>query len=181
MKFKGIYLLLIIFYFTICTTYFWETETEEYSILVSLLLVLVFFILFIILLQQLNRSYFEKFKYKQRTILVLFLTSILALTYYKPLGIINFDAMHGKTLLYAKREGVASSGTIFKLREDKTFTLRTVYFGLEQTSGKYRISSDTIHFENIVYPRNINKKYIFAIIKKEKIDRSYGSFDLIFY
>jgi len=161
------------------TTYYWEAKIGPWAMLAILLLVVVYFGLFIILLRQLFLTVKEKFKDRQRIFTIGLLTTILALTFYKPSGLIDFDRLKGKDILIAQREGAANCMTTFKLKENNKFTERSVCFGLTEIKGNYKLKNDTIFFENVDLGRGEDEFYKFAIIRPSKFNKGNKHFDLV--
>jgi len=83
-------------------------------------------------------------------------------------------------LLIAQREGAANCMTTLKLKEDNTFIERNVCFGVTETKGKYRLSGDTIYFENVSLGRHVKKFYQFAVIVDKEQEGKYSG-DLVRY
>ncbi len=101
---------------------------------------------------------------------------MLALMFYKPFGLVNFDKLQGEDLLVARREGVANCHTIIKLKDTLTFRERGVCFGVSVIEGTYRISNDTIFFENTKLSNPLDSYYEFAVIEEFKhyTENQYG-------
>ena len=129
-----------------------------------------FLVLTVLMLVQLYRSIREKFADKQRLRLIGLMTPVLMLAFLYPNGLINFGKLESDSLLIAQREGVANCMTTFKLKENNTFIERNVCFGVTETTGEYRLSGDTIYFENVSRGRREKEFYEFAVIvdKDEK-------------
>ena len=94
-----------------------------------------YFGLAIALLRQIYFSVKEKFKQNHRFILIGLLTTVLLLTYFKPLGIVDFDKFEGTDILIAEREGAANCLTTLKLKDDYTFRERIGCFGVSEIKG----------------------------------------------
>jgi hypothetical protein len=148
------------------TTYYWEGKLGVLAFPAFLILAIVYLGLFVILLRQLYLVIKETFKHKHRLILIGVLTVVLILTFYKPFGLINFDKLEGNDLLLAEREGVANCITTIKLKDDFTFREKNVCFGVSEVKGKYRISNDTIYFDNIKRGKEEDELYKFGVIEK---------------
>jgi hypothetical protein len=181
LKNKGIFITTIIFFLLVNTTYYWEGKLGLFTIPAFVLLVAVYFGLAITLLRQIYFSFKEKFKQKNRFILIGLLTTVLLLTYFKPLGIVDFDKFEGTDVLVAEREGAANCLTTLKLKEDYTFRERIGCFGVSEIKGTFRVVNDTIYFDNIQLGRHEESFYKFAVIKPTKFDNPKIFGDLIRY
>ena len=136
-----------------------------FAMLTFLVLILYFLTLAGLLIGQIYHSIREKFKDKLRLVLIGILTSTLVLAFFFPNGLINFNKFESESILIAQREGAANCMTTLKLKEDNKFIERNVCFGITETTGEYRISGDTIYFENVYLGRHENEFYEFAVIK----------------
>ena len=116
------------------------------------------------LLYQFIQIIIERFKLKQRIVLITVMTIVLALTIYKPFGLINFEKLEGEDLLIAGREGAANCTTTIKFKTNNKFIERNVCFGVDVTIGEYSIRNDTIKFDNISFKKE-KKYYKFAVIR----------------
>ena len=161
------------------TTYYWEGKLGLFAIPAFVLLVIVYFALAITLLRQIYFSVKEKFKQKNRLVLVGLLTTVLLLTYFKPLGIFDFDKFEGTDVLVAEREGAANCLTILKLKDVYTFRERIGCFGVSEIKGTFRVVNDTIYFDNIQLGRQEESFYKYAVIKSTKFDNPKIFGDLI--
>jgi hypothetical protein len=72
----------------------------------------------------------------------------LILILIKPQGLINFDNLQGKDWIVAQSEGAANCTSTLKLKNNGKFIYESICFGMYKTKGKYKISNDTIYFEN---------------------------------
>ncbi len=181
MKNAGLYITTIIFFLLVNTTYYWEGKLGLFAIPAFVLLVAVYFGLAIALLRQIYFLIKEKFKQNHRFILIGLLTTVLLLTYFKPLGIVDFDKFEGTDILIAKREGAANCLTTLKLKDDYTFKERIGCFGVSEIKGTFRVANDTIYFDNIQLGRHEEGFYKFAVIKPTKFDSPKIFGDLIRY
>lgn len=163
------------------TTYYWEGKLGLFAIPAFALLVAVYFGLAIALLRQIYFSVKEKFKQNHRFILIGLLSTVLLLTYFKPLGIVDFDKFEGTDILVAEREGAANCLTTLKLKDDYTFRERIGCFGISEIKGTFRVANDTIYFENIQLGRQVEGFYKFAVIKPSKFGNPKIFGDLIRY
>jgi len=148
------------------TTYYWEGITGTLAFSAYMILTIVYLGFFVILLRQLYIAIKEKFKLRQRLILIGVLTVVLILTFYKTIGQISFSKYEGNNLLEAERENAANCITTIKFKDDFTFREKNVCSGISEVKGKYRISNDTIYFENVKRGKQEDEIYKFAVIEK---------------
>ena len=181
MKNKGLLITTIIFFLTVNTTYYWEGKLGLFAFPAFLVLVAIYFGLAIALIRQLYLAVREKLVDKSRLLLIGLLTIVLALTFIKPFGLINFDKLEGDNILIAEREGAANCMTTLKLKDDFTFRERNVCFGVTEIKGNYHLQNDTIYFDNVSVGRHENEFYKFAVVKPSEFDNSKILGDLIRY
>ncbi len=146
------------------TTYYWEGKLALFAFPAFLILVIVYFVLAIVLVRQIYFLVKEKFTDKQRLVQVGLLTIVLALTFYKPFGFIDFDRLSGKDLLIADREGGGNCTTTLKLKDNNTFREQSVCFGITEVKGRYELQGDTIFFKDVNKGRQ-SEYYSYALIK----------------
>jgi hypothetical protein len=170
LKNKGLIAVTIIFFLVVNSIYYWEGKLALFAFPVFLALIVVYFILSIALLRQLYLALKEKFRQKSRFIVIGVMTIVLLLTFYRPLGLIDFDKLEGKDVLVAEREGAANCLTTLKLKQDFTFRERIGCFGVTEIRGTFKVMRDTIFFENIKPGRGEEDVYKFAVIKPTKSD-----------
>lgn len=181
MKNKGLIITTIIFFILVNTTYYWEGKLGLFAFPAFLVLTVVYFGLAVVLLRQFYLAIKEKFREKQRFILIALLTAVLTLIFLKPFGLIDFDKFEGKDFLVAEREGAANCMTTFKLKEDNKFIESNVCFGVTEIKGNYKLRNDTIYFENVVLGRHIDEFYQFAVIRPSIYNNDGKHFDLVRY
>ncbi len=181
MKNKGLFITTIAFFLLINTTYYWEGKFGLFAFPAFILLAVVYAGLAIALVRQIYFLIKEKFSDKQRLFKVGLLTIVLALTFYKPFGLIDFDKLEGGDLLIAEREGAANCMTTLKLKDDFTFRERNVCFGVTEIKGNYHLENDTIYFDNVNIGRHEDEFYKFAIVKPSKFNKDGKHFDLTRY
>lgn len=133
------------------------------------------------LLRQLFFAFREKFIEKQRLVIIGILVVVLTVTFLKPNGLINFDSLQGKDLLVAEREGAANCMTTLKLKENNTFTERTVCFGVMEIKGDYELKGDTIFFKDIRFVRHESEYYKFAVIRQSESEKTKYIGDIVMY
>lgn len=147
------------------TANYWEGNLGAFAIPAFLLLLLCFLVLGVLLLRQAFLSAREKFRDKERLLLIALLAIVLTTTFLFPRGLIDFEKFQGEDLLIAQREGVANCMTTLKLKDNHRFVERNVCFGIAETTGQYRIAGDTVYFENVSHGRDQTAYFEFAIIR----------------
>lgn len=173
--------MTIIFFLIVNTTYYWEGKLGFFAFPAFLILVIIFFGLGVALIRQIYFLVKEKFTDKKRLINIGLLTLVLTLTFLKPFGLIDFDKLEGNNVLIAEREGSANCMTTLKLKDNFTFSERSVCFGVTETKGNYHLQNDTIFFETVSVGRHENEFYKFAVVKPSKFENSKIIGDLIRY
>lgn len=178
MKNKGLIITTIIFFLTVNTTYYWEGKLGLFAFPAFLILAVIYLGLGIALIRQIFFSVREKFTVKNRLITIGLLILVLALIFFNPYGLIDFDELEGDNLLIAEREGSANCMTTIKFKDDFTFSERTVCFGIMETKGSYHLQNDTIYFDYVSISRHENEFYKFAVIEPSKLNKDGKHFDL---
>ncbi|MGX7688144.1 hypothetical protein ACWA1C_13355 [Flectobacillus roseus] len=181
MKNKGLLITTIIFFLTVNTTYYWEGKLGLFAFPAFLILTVIYLELGVLLIRQIYFLVREKFTDKTRLINIGLLTIVLTLTFLRPFGLIDFDKLEGDNVLVAEREGAANCMTTLKLKDDFTFSERSVCFGVTEIKGNYHLQNDTIYFDNVDVGRHENEFYKFAIIKPSKFNKDGKHFDLTRY
>jgi len=181
LKNKGLLITTIIFFIIVNTTYYWEGKFGLFAFPAFLVLVVVYLGLAISFVILIFLAVKEKLVYKSRLLLIGLLTIVLALTFYKPFGLINFDKLEGDNLLIAEREGAANCKTTLKLKDDFTFRERTVCFGITEIKGNYHLQNDTIYFDNVSVGRHEDEFYRFAVIEPSKSNKDEKFLELTRY
>jgi hypothetical protein len=181
LKNKRLIITTIIFFLIVNTTYYWEGKLGLFHFPVFLILVVIYFGLGLALIRQIYFIIREKFTDKTRLINIGPLTIVLTLTFLKPFGLIDFEKLESDNILVAEREGSANCMTTLKLKDDFTFSERSVCFGVTEIKGEYHIQNDTIYFDNVSLSRDENEFYKFAIIEPSKFDKDGKHFDLTRY
>ena len=179
MKYKGLIIVTIIFFLAINTSYFWEGELGLLAMPALLILVLVYIGLAIVFLMQLVFAIRERFADKHRILTLGILTLVLCLTFLFPNGLINFDKLSGSDLLVAQQEGTANCMTTFKMKDNNTFTEKSICFGVTEIKGNFKIVHDTIYFENVDLDRHHDSFYKFAVVRPSMINQNQKHFDLV--
>ena len=178
MKNKGLLITTIIFFLIVNTTYYWEGKLGLFAFPAFLILVIIFLGLGVALIRQIYFLVKEKFADKKRLINIGLLTLVLTLTFLKPFGLIDFDKLEGDNILIAEREGAANCMTTLKLKDNFTFSERSVCFGVTETKGNYHLQNDTIYFDNVAIGRHENEFYKFAVIEPSKFNKDGKHSDL---
>jgi hypothetical protein len=179
LRYKGLFITTIVFFLLVNTIYYWEGKLGLFAFPAFLLLAAVYLGLVIALVREVYFLIKEKFTDKERLFQVGLLTIVLALTFYKPYGLIDFDKLEGGDLLVAERESSANCMTTLQLKDDFTFRERNVCFGVTEIKGKYHLQNDTIYFDNVNLGRQENEFYKFAVIRPTKFSNSKILGDLI--
>ena len=139
-----------------------------FAMLVFGLVLICFFVLLVFLIGQVNLLVKEKYKDKQRILLVGIMAIVLFTSFLFPTGIVNYERFESESVLIAQREGVANCMTTLKLKKNKKFIEKNVCFGISETTGTYRVVNDTIYFENVSLGPHEAKFYEFATISSGK-------------
>lgn len=169
MKHKTIIFLLIIFFLLINTRGYWEGYLGLLAFPLFIGLIIYYFVLIILTIKHIVISIKEKYSDKQRILIVTSSILILFITYFKPSGIIDYNALSGKDLLVADREGAASCVSVLKFKENNKFVDKSICFGVDEIKGTYYRKRDTLFFKDVNL-RNSKKQYNeFAVIKLFKV------------
>ncbi|MEX6690090.1 hypothetical protein QTN47_21455 [Danxiaibacter flavus] len=170
MKNKRLIIIIVVFFLLLNTSYYWEGKLGLFAFPFFLLLAMAYLWLSIALLRQIYLTIKEKFKQRERFIVIGLLTTVLLLTFYKPSGLVDFDKLEGDDLLVAERTGSANCLTTLKLKDDFSFRERIGCFGVTEIEGTFRVIKDTIYFSNIQPGRYEDNFYKFAVIRPSSFD-----------
>lgn len=181
MKNKGLLITTIIFFLIVNTTYYWEGKLGLFVFPAFLILVIIFLGFGVAMIRQIYFLVKEKFANKKRFINIGLLTLVLTLTFLKPFGLIDFDKLEGDNILIAEREGAVNCMTTLKLKDNFTFSERSICFGVTETKGNYHLQNDTIYFDKVSVGRHENEFYKFAVIEPSKFNKDGKHFDLTRY
>lgn len=130
---------------------------------------MVFFLLLVIyVFVHILLSVKEKLQQKKRLFLIGYMVIVLTLAFCYPQGIIDFERFESTSVLIAGKEGAANCTTTLKLRENNTFTEKSICFGISENSGTYFLKHDTIFFQYNRTRENSNALYAFAVIQKRE-------------
>lgn len=152
----------LILFVLVNTRYYWEGMLGGWNMLLFPVCVLTLLVLFVSLLVQFYRIIGNRFKNRSVAWITGIAALLLALIVWQPYGIINYESFEDKDVLIAFNEGVANCTTTLKLKENKTFYIRSVCFGIDKEGGTYTLINDTIKFNFSSY----RPKYRFAVFKK---------------
>jgi len=181
LKNKGLIITTAVFFLLVNTTYFWEGKLGFLAFPAFIILVAVYVRLLVGLFRQIYFAIKEKFKDRQRLLVMSILIIVLTLTFFRPEGFVDFDKLQGADLLIASREGGGNCTTTLKLKENNRFIERSVCFGLTEIKGTYKLINDTIYFQNVKRGRNEKEYYKFAVIKQSKYSNEKEVVDFVRY
>jgi hypothetical protein len=180
MKNNNIILSAIAFFIFINTSQLLDSLLGVWVMPLTLFAFIIFLLLFVVLIVQFSTAINEKFKGKDRNLLIALLTIVISLTIYKPYGLIDFEDMDNNDLLIARREGISDCIMLLKLKENGTFMKRNACFGMEKLTGDYAIKEDTIWFTNCTKKGSF---YEYGILKERndttKLIMKYGANDTL--
>ena len=167
LKLKTLLVIGILFFLIVNTTYFWEEYFQYLVFPLFILQAIIFFVLVIAFIFQLFFIVKERLSNRLRNLVVLVLFLVITLTIYKPFGIIDFEQWEGEDIMVAYYEGVANGGTTLKLKENGSYTVKEVYFGLKKYKGGYKLSNDKVFFN---YSKNDKEPmYKYAVISGKSL------------
>ena len=126
--------------------YLWEYLPGLFDMGIILTLMITIVVLILIGIYQIYKYVSEEQKIKFRLINISLIVLVSVLTYFKPLGLIDFKIFEGENVLYAMREGVANCTTSIRLKEGNRFKKTSICFGIDHYWGDYEIVNDTIKF-----------------------------------
>lgn len=138
----------LVLFILLSTSQLWEGKLGGWAILSTLSLFSAFIALFIRFSFHLYKLAREKGKNRYRLIIVSIMGLVLILAAYEPRGLINYNLLYGKPIFYAYSEGAANCTSNLYLYKNGKFHYQEVCFGLKSTTGRYRISNDSIFFES---------------------------------
>lgn len=141
-----------------------EPLSRPYDMLLTLIVIILLFFSAIMFLVQLVHAIRDRFKDKQRVLLLLLIPAvILFFPLYMSYTIDNLYNEH--SLFRASREGVAGCGFNFELVDPNRFQAISVCFGTDVSKGTYTLKGDTILFEDV--SSNDDKLfYAFGLVKQ---------------
>lgn len=137
------------------------------QLFLTLVILLVYVVLVVAWVISVIKIIRERNSDKFRIVSSSIVSILLAIVFIYPFGF-NWERLTGRDLLVAYREGVASCMITFKLKENNTFTLGEVCFGVAKTKGHYTIINDSTIRLTHTTPANYLNHYTLAIITKEQ-------------
>jgi hypothetical protein len=164
-KNKALIIVAIVFFVIVNTHIFWEPKLGFWILPFTLVLLLTFFVLAAILVWQCWLVIREKFRNRSRLLTIAVLAVVLGVIYIEPRGFISYEMLEGEGVFLAENEGAVNCTTTLKLLEDFTFRERTICFRVTEVTGTFRVSRDTIYFENVKMGRGVDEYYSFGVIK----------------
>jgi hypothetical protein len=170
MKHKGLFIATVVFLLLVNTTYYWEGKMGMFAMVTSVLMIFYFLVLAAFLISQAVSAVREKFKNRDRVTLTGFMAVVLVLCVLFPGGLVNFERFESESILIAHREGVANCTMTIKFRKDNSFVEHHICFGLDETTGAYRVAGDTIFFEDISPGRSAGERYSYATIEAHQTE-----------
>jgi len=167
MKHKAPFIATFLFLILVQTQPLWEGHWGGWHIIVLEALVLFFLVLLVMGGVQIVKSFREKFKDRQRLLLIGVLACGLTGTAMYPHGLVSRELWEAESVLVAGRLGGFDSSVQLKLMEDQTFREKAVGLGMYESLGKYRIADDTVHFYDVSTGLLNEAFYEFALIKQD--------------
>ena len=167
-SFFSIILLLIV-----NTSFFWENLPGLFDMAILFLTLIGFIILIIVLINQLIKGVSEKLKNKNRILNLVNISIVLILIYLFPRGFINFEnIIYGNDVFFAQYEGAANGTINLKLKKDNYFIEKSIFWGIDNEFGKYKIKNDTLFLE-FKNQSNFNQKKSLCTKENEKFINYY--------
>ena len=154
---------------------------DGYAILATLVLLVAYSFLLFSFVRQLSKAFAERFQYHKRTGLVCLMAAVLAITAWKPEGLVNFKAFEPRNVLVAGVAGAANCQTTISLRTDHTFIERVICFGVREIRGRFEVRNDTVFFKGSTPSRGDGEYYKYAVIKKSIFRFGKNDMDLVSY
>ena len=165
MQSRGIVTAAIVFFLVVNLMQLWEGLLGGFAFLMFLGLLVAWLGLLAVLGWQLMISSRERFSDRSRIIANCVIAAVLLATFLFPHGVVDFEQFRSKAVLVAYREGVANCGTTLKLREDKTFSYRVVCFGVDESTGTYNLSADSIKLN---FDAQYSSPWTVGVVDREK-------------
>jgi hypothetical protein len=174
---KSLFIITLILFLLINTAYYWEGFLGGWNMLIVLIILITYLILFICVLKQIYLIVKEKLKNELRIYTTSVVMVLLILIAVKPYGIIDFGIFEAKDVLIAGYEGVASCTKALHLKEDRTFYVRSVCFGVSKSGGSYTVHNDTIKFSSESFDKD--DRFEFGVFKRsDPYDKIVGEMKL---
>lgn len=146
MKLSKPLIFTILLLLAVNTQFLWEGKLGVFIILVYLLLFVCSIVLYVRLIKKVYRLIKGTDRTRQNVIECVVMGVSLCLIIAFPMGIVRFPNVGAPIKLMAFHEGGGGCGSTLYFREDGSFVVRYVCFGIEEKKGSYRISNDTIYF-----------------------------------
>ena len=146
MKLSKPLIFTILLLLAVNTQFLWEGKLWVFIILVYLLLFVCSIVLLVRLIKKVYRLIKGTDRTKQNVVECLVMAASLGLIVAYPWGVVRFPNVGAPIKLMAFHEGGGGCGSTLYFREDGSFVVRYVCFGIEEKKGSYRISNDTIYF-----------------------------------
>lgn len=174
MKYKRPLLFAIVFFFIINTSYYWEGKLGMWDMPVWIGLIVLFLTLAFLFFKHSYLTIKERFSDKQHLLLTIVLAVVLALTFFFPGGLVNFEKLESKNVLIAYREGVANCTTTLKLKANRRFKVKSICFGVIDIKGTYSMKGDTVLFTYDSNKREEYKYFKLAVLRNEDKNKPYA-------
>jgi hypothetical protein len=126
------------------TSYFWEYLPALFDMGIFLLLLLTIATLLPIAAYQVYKYLTEEHKVKFRLVNAGLIALLAVLTFYKPLGLIDFKKFEGEDILFAVAKTVANGTISIRLKEGNRFKKTINSFGVDNYWGSYEMINDTL-------------------------------------
>lgn len=149
---KKSYILLIftILFFIIVNAVSWLVYLGvfgDFYFIATLLLIIIFMTLAITLFVEIGLSIAERSRNKKKNLNLIITTALLTLTVLFPKGVvIPASFFEASDNIVAYREGVANCGLTIKLKNNGSFLITEVCFGISKYTGDYTLKRDSIFF-----------------------------------
>lgn len=138
------------------------------------MLLITIVLLILIGICQIYKFVSEEQKIKFRLVNIGLIILVSFLTYFKPLGLIDFTIFEGENILCARRTGVANCTTSIRLKEGNRFKKTSICFGIDHYWGDYEIVKDTIKFKYDKRTEENNLDYAIMQIESDTLQRRLG-------
>lgn len=179
---KGLLLTTTIFLLILSTSYYWEGKLGILTIPVFIFLVIIYLVLGVMIIVQLYHLIREKFTIKTRLLNFSILLVVLTLTFSKPyvflknLFLMEYVDIENDNVLVAARLSETKKNKTFILDNNFTFKEKNAIYSLSEMKGTYKITNDTIYFENVRKGKQEDIQYEFGVIEELKFytEHKYG-------
>lgn len=168
-----IFKIAIVYVILSVTSYYWEGKLGLVTLPVIMVLLLVYLILILAFISQLVGLIRVKFNDKKRMLNGSILLLVLLLTFTKPYTFLKLtfateylDLEDDNVLVGRRYDDDCFPIESFKLKSDFTFKERNTRYALTEVSGKYKISNDTIYFEDVKKGKQEDIVYAFGLLEE---------------